>query len=116
MRANCLTRLTKKIIYCGCKIYQIIILFKTKKRENKMPINSNWRLEAISKAALAYTRRSFTLKNGTNKVGKSSKDNIRCPSFLCSRNHCKITVENDQLMVLDTVSIVYEQIIFDFLI
>lgn len=69
-----------------------------------MSSNSNWRLSAISKAACAGKQRSFTLKNGCNRVGKSKKHEIFCPSILCSREHCQIFVENDKIKVKDSVS------------
>lgn len=69
-----------------------------------MPSNSNWRLEAISKAALNAPKRSFSLKNGKNQVGKSRNFEVAIPSALCSRRHCGITVENNCVSLLDTVS------------
>lgn len=68
-----------------------------------MPSNSNWRLEAISKAALNASKRSFTLKNGVNQVGKSKNFEVAIPSALCSRRHCQIIVENNCVSLQDTV-------------
>lgn len=69
--------------------------------------NSSWRLEAVSDAAQARIKRSFTLKHGENIVGKTKECKERSvfiPSVLCSRNHAKIFVENDKTVtVQDTV-------------
>lgn len=70
-------------------------------------MNSNWRLEAVSKAAKARKINTFSLKEGTNYVGKSSKRNdIYVPSVLCSRSHCMLNVDKDKdaVFLVDTVS------------
>lgn len=66
-------------------------------------MNTNWRLEAISKAALARKIKSYPLKQGKNCIGKSSKNDIRIPSVLCSRNHCIIIVDDGLVSLCDVV-------------
>lgn len=64
----------------------------------------NWRLEAISNAAVNRKKTSFILMAGQNDVGKRKDSHIKIPSALCSREHCSIFLEGDKVTVKDTVS------------
>lgn len=65
---------------------------------------SNWILFAATDAANRFPRRAYSLKIGENNIGRSSKSDIPIPSYRCSRKHCKIYVEKDQVIVSDDVS------------
>lgn len=70
----------------------------------KMSNKCNWRLEAISKAAVNRKKNTFVLKAGENTVGKRKDNHIKIPSALCSRDHCSIFLEGDNVTVKDIVS------------
>lgn len=67
-------------------------------------MSSNWRLDAISNAALKRKRISFVLRVGENKVGKKKDCLLKIPSLLCSRDHCSIFLDEDKVFVDDKVS------------
>lgn len=69
-----------------------------------MAKNSQWRLLAVSDAANKYLQRTYTLKQGENRIGRSSKIEIPIPSMRCSRNHCTISVRDNEITLIDTVS------------
>lgn len=68
-------------------------------------MSSNWRLEAISNAALKRKRISFVLRVGENKVGKKKDCLLKIPSLLCSREHCTIFLDDEKVFIDDTVSV-----------
>lgn len=63
----------------------------------------NWLLEPVSYGAKLRKKR-FNLKEGENTIGKTKSNSICVPSVLCSRAHCKILLRQDQVFLMDTVS------------
>lgn len=70
-----------------------------------MSAKSKWRLLAISTTANKQFNRSFQLKLGDNRVGRSSKLEVPIPSSKCSRHHCSLFVADNQVRLADYVSI-----------
>lgn len=69
-----------------------------------MSSTSNWRLVAVSDAAKNLLHRTFPLKSGENRIGRSSQLEIPIPSAKCSRHHCSLFIENDKVRLVDHVS------------
>lgn len=67
-------------------------------------MSSNWRLLAISSAAKNRKKASFNLKKGENRIGNRKGSYIRINSLLCSRSHCTLFLEDDQILLEDYVS------------
>lgn len=69
-----------------------------------MTTKSNWRLLAVSTMAKNQLNRTFPLKYGKNRVGRTTKFDIPIPSLKCSRHHCSLFVEDDKVRLVDHVS------------
>lgn len=67
--------------------------------------NSEFRLLAYSGAAKVLPCRTFGLKFGENRLGRSRKSDITLPTTFCSRTQCSIMVDSDsQLSIVDLVT------------
>lgn len=64
----------------------------------------NWRLVAISKAAINRKKTTFIIKAGENTVGSEDDKDIVIPSVICSGKHCSIFLESVNVTVKDIVS------------
>lgn len=65
------------------------------------PKLSEWVLVGVSASA---KQRNISLKLGESYVGKTKDSTIHINSTLCSRNHCRLDVNNEEIIVRDNVS------------
>lgn len=63
--------------------------------------NSKWFLFGETKVA---QKKRICLKLGLNTVGKSHSNTIHISSIKCSRNHCTLSVTDEEIILRDDVS------------